>query len=69
MSPADALEISICEAKAKNIFDLELLEDQVVQFSLEVGKFRAIYLNLSRFRDNSAPQLSLLLVWFYRPLI
>jgi len=37
--PADAPEIPICEAKAGNIFDLELLEDQVVQFGLEAGKF------------------------------
>src|SRR6266516_4250266 len=69
MSLADAPEIPICEAKAENIFDLELLEDQIVQFGLEAGKFGAICLDLSRFRDNSAPQLSLLLVWFCRPLV
>jgi hypothetical protein len=60
--PGDHGEIPIYEAEAENIFDLELLEDQVVQFGLEAGKFRAICLNLSRFRDNSTPQLSLLLV-------
>jgi hypothetical protein len=49
MSPADAPEIPICEAKAENIIDLELLEDQV---GLEAGKFGAICLNLFRF---SAP--------------
>src|SRR2546421_5489545 len=69
MSLANAPEIPIREAKAENIFDLELLEDQVVQLGLEAGKFGAICLDLSRFRDNSAPQLSLLLVWFCRPLV
>lgn len=60
--PAEAPEVPVCDAKAENVFDIELLENAVMQFSWEAREDRAICLDLSGFRDDSAGQLLLLLV-------